>query len=73
MLRAEARDEQSAQQLRDVVRGFLALAQLQSQNDPRIASLAQSLMLTGEGTTVALSFTVPAELLQLVTPKAAVQ
>jgi hypothetical protein len=72
-LRAEARDEQSAQQLRDVVRGFLALAQLQSQNDPRIASLAQSLMLTGEGTTVALSFTVPAELLQLVTPKAAVQ
>jgi hypothetical protein len=72
-LRAEARDEQSAQQLRDVVRGLLALAQLQSQNDPKIAALAQSLQLSGDGTTVALSFAVPAELLQLMAPKAAVQ
>jgi hypothetical protein len=71
-LRAEARDDQSAQQLRDVVRGFLALAQMQGQNDPKLAALAQSLQLSGDGKTVALSFTVPAELLQLV-PKAPVQ
>ena len=69
-LRAEARDDQSASQLRDVVRGFLALVQMQGQNDPKLSAVAQSLQLTGEGTTVALSFTLPAELLQLVAPKA---
>ena len=73
MIRAEARDETSAQQLRDVVRGFLALAQMQSQNDPKLAALAQTLQLSGEGTTVALSFTLPAELLQMVAPKPAIQ
>jgi len=65
-LRVEARDEQAAQQLRDVVRGFLALAQMQAQNDPNFSAIAQSLQLTGDGTTVALSFTLPAELLQLI-------
>jgi hypothetical protein len=69
LLRAEANDEESAQRLRDVVRGFLALAQLQGQNDPRIASLASSMQLSGDGKTVALSFSVPAEILQLMTPK----
>ena len=69
-LRAEARDDLSASQLRDVLRGFLALAQMQGQNDPKLSAVAQSLQLTGEGTTVALSFTLPAELLQLVAPKA---
>jgi hypothetical protein len=73
MLRAEANDDQSAQQLRDVVRGFLALAQLQGQNDQRIASLASSLQLSGDGKTVALSFTLPAEILQLMAPKVPVQ
>jgi hypothetical protein len=73
MLRAEANDEQSAQQLRDVVRGFLALAQLQGQNDQRIASLASSMQLSGDGKTVALSFTLPAEILKLVTPKVPAQ
>jgi hypothetical protein len=72
-LRAEARDEVSAQQLRDVVRGFLALAQMQSQSDPKLAALAQSLQMSGDGTTVALSFTLPAELLQMAMPKPAIQ
>jgi hypothetical protein len=65
-LRAEARDEQSAQQLRDVLRGFLALAQMQAQNDPKLAAISQSLQLSGDGTTVALAFTLPAELLELI-------
>lgn len=65
-LRAEARDEQSAQQLRDVIRGFLALAQMQAQNDPKLAAISQSLQLSGDGTTVALAFSLPAELLQLI-------
>lgn len=69
-LRAEARDDQAAENLRDVVRGFLGLARMQAQADPRTAGLIDSLQLTGTGKTVALSFTVPAEILQLI-PKAA--
>ena len=34
LLRAEARDEESANNLRDVVRGFLALAKLQASAKP---------------------------------------
>jgi hypothetical protein len=69
-LRAEARDDKAAENLRDVVRGFLALARMQSQADPRTAALVESLQLTGTGKTVALSFTVPAEVIQMI-PKAA--
>jgi len=69
-VRAEARDDQSAENLRDVVRGFLGLARMQAQADPRTSALVESLQLTGTGKTVALSFTVPAEVLQMI-PKAA--
>ena len=65
-LRAEARDEQAADNLRDVVRGFLALARMQSGSDARVQGLVDSLQLTGSGKTVALSFTVPEEVLQLI-------
>lgn len=68
-LRAEARDDQAAENLRDVVRGFLALARLQTQTDPRTAGLVDSLQMSGSGKTVSLSFSVPAEILQLI-PKA---
>jgi hypothetical protein len=70
-LRAEARDDQAAENLRDVVRGFLALARMQAQSDPRTSALVESLQLSGTGKTVALSFTVPSEILQMI-PKAAV-
>lgn len=65
-LRAEARDDQAAENLRDVVRGFLALARLQTQADPRTAGLVDSLQLGGTGKTVSLSFAVPAEILNLI-------
>jgi hypothetical protein len=68
-LRAEARDDQAAENLRDVVRGFLALARMQAQADPRTAALVESLQLTGTGKTVALSFTVPSEVIDMI-PKA---
>jgi hypothetical protein len=71
-LRAEARDDQAAENLRDVVRGVLGLARMQAQADPRTQALVESLQLTGTGKTVALSFTVPAEILQMI-PKAAPQ
>jgi hypothetical protein len=69
-LRVEARDDTAAENLRDVVRGFLALARMQAQADPRAAALVESLQLTGTGKTVALSFTVPSEIIAMI-PKAA--
>jgi hypothetical protein len=71
-LRAEARDDQAAENLRDVVRGFLALARMQAQSDPRTSALVDSMQLTGSGKTVALSFTVPAEIIEMI-PKAPVE
>jgi hypothetical protein len=65
-LRAEARDEQAAESLRDVVRGLLALARLQGGGDPKAAALVQSLQLGGSGKTVILSFAVPAEIVELI-------
>lgn len=64
-LRAETRDEQSAENLRQVVQGFLALGRMQAQSDPKMAAMLQSLQLSGSGTTVALSFAVPAEVFSL--------
>ncbi len=62
VLRAETRDEASANNLRDVVRGFLALAKLQAGSRPDLQTLVQSLDLGGAGTTVALSFSLPVEM-----------
>jgi hypothetical protein len=59
LIRAEARDEQAAQNLRDVVQGFVALARMQSNSQPELQSMINSLQLSGTGTTVALSFQVP--------------
>ena len=66
VVRAEARDDEAANNLRDVVRGFLALAKLQTGAKPQLQMMMQSLELSGTGKTVALSFTVPAEVFDLV-------
>lgn len=63
MLSAEARDEVSANSLRDVVRGFLALAKLQTSAKPEYQRFVDSLQLSGTGKTVALSVDVPAQVL----------
>jgi hypothetical protein len=65
-LRAEARDDEAAENLRQVVQGFLALGRLQAQADPKIATLLNSLQLSGSGRTVALSFAIPAEIFDLI-------
>ncbi|HQZ38773.1 MAG TPA: hypothetical protein PLH72_07010 [Vicinamibacterales bacterium] len=61
VFKAEARDEAAAQNLRDVVRGFLAMARLQAGSRPGMQQMVDSLQLTGEGTTVALAFSIPSE------------
>jgi hypothetical protein len=63
LIRAEARDEQAAQNLRDVVQGFLALAKLQSNSQPELQVLMNSLQLSGTGKTVALSFEIPSQVI----------
>ena len=63
--RAEARDDEAARNLRDVANGFLALARLQVGSKPELNAALQSLQLSGTGTTVQLSFTMPPELFDL--------
>ena len=65
MVRAEARDEASAANLRDVVRGFVALARMQTSQHPQLAGLVDTLELGGQGTTVTLGFTVPPAVIDL--------
>lgn len=66
MLRAEANDEESAELLRRQVSGALAFGEMVAKSDPKIGALINSLQLSGTGKTVAVSFTVPAELLALI-------
>jgi len=68
-VRAEARDPEAAENLRDVVRGFLALARLQTGSRPEFQNLLQSLQLTGTGNTVAISFAIPSDLIDAFAPK----
>jgi len=65
-IRAEARDDEAANNLRDVVRGFLALSKLSAGSRPELQAMMQSLELAGAGKTVSLSFTVPAEVFDIV-------
>ena len=63
--KAEAKDEASAKNLRDVLGGFLAMARMQAANKPALQQLADSLILSGDGKNVALAFTIPTEVLDV--------
>ena len=63
--KAEAKDEATAKNLRDVMNGFLAMAKMQAANKPGMQQLADSLVVSGEGNTVALAFSVPSEVLDV--------
>jgi hypothetical protein len=65
-LRAEARDDEAANNLRDVVRGFLALAKMSAGARPELQVMTQSFELSGTGKTVALSFAIPGEVFDIV-------
>jgi hypothetical protein len=69
ILRAEARDDESAKNLRDVVQGFLALAKMQTGSKPEFDTLMRSVQLSGTGKTVAISFEVPTEFIQAMSAK----
>jgi hypothetical protein len=59
VVRAEARDEEAGNALRDVIRGVMALVKLQTPSQPGLDTVVRSLELGGTGKTVTLSFEVP--------------
>jgi hypothetical protein len=67
LVRAEARDEQSAQNLRDVVQGFLAFARLQGSREPAYKGMLDSVALSADGKSVSLSFDVTPAVLDMLT------
>jgi hypothetical protein len=62
-VRADARDDEAANNLREVVRGFLALVKLQAGSRPELQTLVRSLELGGTGKTVAVTFSIPGAVL----------
>ena len=63
---AEARDEESASNLRDVVRGFVALAKLQAGSKPEYQTMMRSFELGGSDKNVVLSFSIPSEVFDII-------
>jgi hypothetical protein len=62
VVKAEARDEESAKNLHDILNGFLAMAKLQANSRPEIKTVVDSLQLTGDGKSISLAFSLPSEL-----------
>src|SRR5262245_47744570 len=60
VVRAEARDDEAGNALRDVVRGVMGLVKLQAPSQPGLDTVVRSLELGGTGKTVTLSFEIPA-------------
>jgi hypothetical protein len=65
VLRAEARDDQSGEDLRSVVRGGLAAARLMGGQNAKLDVAINSLQLSGSGKELALSFTMPPDILDV--------
>jgi hypothetical protein len=61
--KAEAKDDEAAKNLRDMLRGVVAMVKLQAGDKPEMRSFVDSLQLGGEGRMVAVGFSVPTELL----------
>ena len=62
-LTAEATDEETGRNLRDLAQGFLALGRLQAAERPALADVLNALQLSLDGSNVMLSFDVPADTL----------
>jgi hypothetical protein len=72
-LSAETRDEQAGEQLRDVVKGALAAAQLMVGQDARLDAIVKSVQVAGMGNSVTINFTVPLDVLDMINGLAAMQ
>jgi hypothetical protein len=67
VLKAESSSDEAAKNLRDVVQGFLSLANLQAGSKPDFRAIIQSLEVSGTGKTVSLSFSIPGRIVDLMT------
>lgn len=65
-LRAAARDERAAQNLREVMRGFVALARMQGARNRELRGALDTVTLGGEGAIVSLSFDLTPGVLSLI-------
>jgi hypothetical protein len=63
--KAETKDEATAKNLRDIMGGFVAMAKMQAGNKPGMQQLADSLIISGDGSTVQLAFSIPSEVLDV--------
>ena len=68
VIRAETSSDEAAKNLREIVQGFIALAKLQGGSKPELQAFVQSLDLGGSGKTVAMSFSVPGQVFDLIAP-----
>jgi hypothetical protein len=62
-IHAEARDAQAAEDLREIIRGIVALARVQVGQQPEFAELIDSIEMSSEGTTVSLAFSLSSQVL----------
>jgi hypothetical protein len=69
-IHAEARDDQAAKDLQDVVRGLVTLARMQTSHQQGIADVIDSIQLSGEGNTVTVNLSVPAQTIDLLLDQA---
>lgn len=60
-LTAEARDEETSRNLRDMLQGFLALARMQVGARPELGGLLDAIRLTAVGSNVTLAFDLPSD------------
>lgn len=68
-IQAEAADTAAAEQLRDLVRGFLSLARLNAGARPELDSTLKSIQLSGTDKTVRLTFAVTPEAMRALAPR----
>ncbi len=66
IVKAEAKDEQGAANLRDIIRGFVALAKMQTDSKPGLKTMVPDFQLSGEGNEVAISFAVTTGMLDAI-------
>jgi hypothetical protein len=67
-LQVEAADEAAAKNFRELVQGFVAFARVQASTRPEFKPFLDSLVLGGNGRTVSLSFSAPAEMFSQLAP-----
>jgi hypothetical protein len=65
-VKAETKDEQAANNLRDIIRGFTALARMQTGSNPELQKMMPDIQLGGDGKIVSVSFALTTQMLDAI-------